>query len=82
MASVVSVGLVVSYLRTVVGPRFAVLEAGLAQFVYLVLFSFSFFLKGFTGLAITIGCIVTLFVAMQVTAKMKWADQFAVSVRP
>ena len=77
LSSIVSVGLVVSYLRVVVGPRFAVTEAGLAQFVYLVLFSFSFFLKGFTGLAITIGCIVTLFVAMQATAGVRWEKQFA-----
>ncbi len=59
VSSLVSVGLVVSYLRAVVGARFAIVEAGLAQFVYLVLFSFTFFLQGFTGLAITIGCIVT-----------------------
>ena len=77
LSSLVSVGLVVSYLRVVIGPRFAVLEAGMAQFVYLVLFSFSFFLKGFTGLAITVGCIVTLFVAMQITARVRWRDHFA-----
>ena len=77
VSSVVSVSLVVSYLRIVVGPQFAIAEAGLAQMVYLVLFSFSFFLKGLTGLAITLGCIVTLFVAMQVTARVQWRDQFA-----
>ena len=76
LSSLVSVGLVVSYLRLVVGPQFAIKEAGLAQFVYLVLFSLSFFLKGFTGLAITIGCIVTLFVAMQVTARVRWRELF------
>src|SRR5262249_9443358 len=37
ICSVVSVFLVVSYLRLVVGPRFALLEAGGAQFIYLVL---------------------------------------------
>ncbi len=74
VSSLVSVGLVVSYLRLVVGPRFAIAEAGLAQFVYLVLFSCSFFLKGFTGLTITIGCIATLFVTMQVTARVRWRD--------
>jgi inner membrane protein involved in colicin E2 resistance len=60
-ASAVSVFLVVSYLRLVVGMRFAALEAGGAQLVYLVLFSYAFFLQGFTGLAITIGAVVTLF---------------------
>jgi hypothetical protein len=77
VSSLVSIALVVSYLRIVVGPRFAIAEAGLAQFVFLVLFSFSFFLNGFTGLAITLGCIVTLFIAMQVTARVQWREHFA-----
>jgi len=77
ICSVVSVFLVVSYLRLVVGPRFALVEAGGAQFIYLVLFSYAFFLQGFTGLAVTIGCIVTLFVVMQITAGVRWAEKFA-----
>ena len=40
-----------------------------SQVVYLVLFSFSFFLQGFTGLAITIGAVLTLAVMMQVTGR-------------
>ena len=67
----------VSYARLVVGMRFAALEAGLAQFIYLVLFSYAFFFKGFTGLAITIGSIVTLFVVMQMTGKIRWEHTFA-----
>ena len=59
------------------GLRFASREAAMAQFVYLVMFSYAFFLKGFTGLAITIGSVVTLFVAMQVTGRIRWADKFA-----
>lgn len=83
LSSLISVGLVVSYLRIVVGSRFAIVEAGLMQFVFLILFSLSFFLKGFTGLAITIGCIVTLFIAMQATAHVKWREQFAgASIHP
>jgi len=76
ICSVVSIFLVTSYLRSIVGPRFALVEAGCAQFVYLVLFSYAFFLPGFTGLAVTIGCIVTLFVVMQMTARIRWADHF------
>jgi hypothetical protein len=76
ICSAVSVFLVVSYLRLVVGPRFALVEAGGAQFIYLVLFSYAFFWKGFTGLAVTIGCIVTLYVVMQLTARIRWADRF------
>ncbi|MEY2537979.1 MAG: hypothetical protein QOG67_1719, partial [Verrucomicrobiota bacterium] len=50
ICSMVSIGLVVSYLRLVVGLQFAIREAGIAQFIYLVLFSYAFFFKGFTGL--------------------------------
>ncbi|HEX6250495.1 MAG TPA: inner membrane CreD family protein, partial [Gemmatimonadaceae bacterium] len=77
VASAVSIGLVVSYLRLAVGPRFAFREAAAAQFIYLVLFSYAFFFEGFTGLAITIGSIVTLFVAMQLTGRIRWSEVFA-----
>jgi inner membrane protein involved in colicin E2 resistance len=76
ICSVVSVFLVVSYLRLVVGARFAVVEAGSAQLIYLVLFSYAFFIKGFSALTVTIGCIITLFVVMQLTARIRWADKF------
>jgi inner membrane protein involved in colicin E2 resistance len=76
ICSAVSIFLVISYLRLVVGPRFAFLEAGCAQFIYLVLFSYAFFLHGFTGLAVTIGCIITLFIVMQMTARVRWAERF------
>jgi hypothetical protein len=76
ICSLVSMALVVSYLRLVVGPRFAVVEAGLAQLIYLVAFSYTFFLKSFTGLAVTLGCIVTLFLAMQMTGRIRWSERF------
>ena len=78
ISSAASVFLVVSYLRLVVGMRFASREAALAQFIYLVMFSYAFFLKGFTGLAITIGSVLTLFVVMQITGRIRWADKFTV----
>lgn len=78
ICSAVSIFLVVTYMRLVVGIRFASGEAALAQFIYLVMFSYAFFLKGFTGLAITIGSIVTLFVVMQVTGRIRWKDKFSV----
>jgi inner membrane protein involved in colicin E2 resistance len=77
ICSVVSVFLVVSYLRLVVGMRFAAVEAGGAQLLYLVLFSYAFFFKGFTGLAITIGSILTLFAVMQITGRINWREKFA-----
>ena len=82
ICSAVSIFLVISYLRLVVGLRFAVREAALAQFVYLVAFSYAFFLKGFTGLAVTTGSIITLFVVMQATGRIRWKDKFAVQLPP
>ncbi|MBI5085256.1 MAG: inner membrane CreD family protein [Acidobacteria bacterium] len=72
VSSAVSVALVISYLRLAVGLRFALVEAGLSQFFYLVLFSYAFFFPGYTGLAITIGTVATLFVVMQATGRVNW----------
>ena len=76
ICSGVSIFLVVSYLRLVVGMRFAAVEAGLAQLIYLVLFSYAFFFKGLTGLTVTTGSILTLFVVMQITGRIRWAEKF------
>jgi hypothetical protein len=76
VSSAVSVGLVVSYLRIVAGTRFAFVEAGLAQLLYLVLFSYTHFLEGYTGLTVTIGAVLTLFVLMQTTARIDWDEVF------
>ena len=77
ICSIVSMTLVISYLRLVVGMRFAAVEAGLAQLIYLVLFSYAFFFKGFSGLAVTVGSIITLFVVMQLTGRIRWSEKFA-----
>ncbi len=77
IASTVSVLLVTTYLRLAVGTQFAIREAALAQLLYLVLFSYAFFFKGLTGLAITIGAILTLFVVMQMTGRIRWTEKFA-----
>jgi hypothetical protein len=76
LASVVSVALVVSYLRLAVGPRFALLWAGGGQLIYLVLFSLAFFFEGYTGITITIFSVLTLFVVMQLTGRIDWASKF------
>jgi inner membrane protein involved in colicin E2 resistance len=76
-ASMVSIALVVSYLRLVVNARFAIVDAGLAQLIYLVLFSYAFFFEGFTGLAVSIGAILTLFVVMQMTGRIRWDEKVA-----
>ena len=76
ICSVVSMALVLSYMRIVVGARFAFVETAMAQFVYLIGFSYAFFFEGFTGLAVTIGAIITLFVVMQTTARINWSERF------
>ena len=74
LASAVSVVLVVSYLRLVVSTRFALVEAALAQMVYLVFFSLAHFWEGHTGLTVTILGILTLFLVMQLTGRVRWSD--------
>ena len=76
ISAATSLFLVVSYLRLVAGSRFALAQAGAAQLVFLVLFSYAFFFEGYTGLTVTIGAIVTLFVLMQLTARVRWEDVF------
>ena len=76
VAALTSVALVVTYVRAIAGPTRLVVTTGGAQIVFLVLFSYAFFLEGFTGLTITIGAILTLFVLMQATAKVAWDEVF------
>ena len=77
IASVVSIALVVSYMRLVSGLRFALVEVGGAQVVYLVGFASTFFLEGFTGLSVTLLSIATLFVVMQATGRVDWETLLA-----
>ncbi|MFW2388768.1 MAG: inner membrane CreD family protein [Polyangiales bacterium] len=77
LSAVVSMLLVLTYVRHFVGWRFALTKVAPVQLLYLVLFSASFFWKGFTGLAITIGAIVTLFAVMQLTGRLDWTETFA-----
>ena len=82
LASATSIVLVATYLRGVVGARLAVASACLAQFVFLVLFSYAFFFEGYTGLTVAVGAIATLFVLMQSTARVDWSRVFAREVAP
>jgi inner membrane protein involved in colicin E2 resistance len=81
-AAATSVFLVLSYLRLVMGTRAALAEAGLAQTVFLVLFSYAFFFEGYTGLTVTLGSVVTLFVLMQVTGRVDWSQVFSAGSEP
>ncbi|MEO8483697.1 MAG: inner membrane CreD family protein [Acidobacteriota bacterium] len=77
IASATSILLVASYLRIVTGAHFALARAGLAQLVFLVLFSYAFFFEGYTGLTVTVGAVLTLFILMQATARVDWTAVFA-----
>lgn len=82
ISSVVSMILVVSYLRLVVSPKFALREAALGQLIYLIGFSLAHFWEGYTGLTVTVLAILTLFVLMQATGRMKWAEVLAPNLPP
>ena len=71
-----SLGLVGGYLRAAVGATFAWIAAS-TQFFYLVLFSYSFFFEGPTGLTITIGAVVTLALLMTLTSKVNWTEKLS-----
>ena len=73
LSATVSVLLVASYLRLVVGARFALVEAGLAQLLYQVGFGVAHFRDGTTGLTITVLGIGTLFALMQLTGRVDWS---------
>lgn len=76
ICSIVSVFLVISYMRLVVPGKFAYVDVAIAQFVYLVAFSYTFFYEQYTGLIVTILCILTLFVMMQFTGGLDWDELF------
>lgn len=78
LSAIVSMFLVISYMRIVVGARLAAVEIGISQFVFLVLFSFAHFFEGYTGLTVTIGAIITLGAMMHLTAKTNWEEKFKI----
>jgi hypothetical protein len=76
VASAVSIFLVLTYIRRAVPDRRLFALVGMAQFVYLIFFSFTFFVEQFTGLIITCLSIFTLFLSMQYTARFDWSRVF------
>ena len=75
VSALVSLGLVCGYLHAVAGKQLTRIALP-AQFAYMVLFSYSFFFDGLSGLTITVGAILTLAVLMIATAKMDWSEVF------
>lgn len=76
IASAVSLVLVCGYVGLVGGKKLFWVAVP-AQFAYMVLFSYSFFFDGLTGLTVTIGAIITLALLMILTAKMDWSTLFS-----
>lgn len=76
IAATVSLALVGSYLAAAARVTSRLKPALAAQAIYLVAFSTAFFFEGLTGLAVTIGAIITLFVLMQMTARLNWSEVF------
>jgi hypothetical protein len=76
IAAAVSLVLVCAYIGAV-GGRGMFWVAVPAQLAYMVLFSYSFFFDGLTGLTITIGAIITLGLLMLLTAKVNWAEKLS-----
>jgi hypothetical protein len=76
IASVVSLVLVVGYLGAVIGRSRVLVEVAASQLLFLVLFSYSFFFEGLTGLAVTIGSVLTLGYFMGKTARLDWEKVF------
>jgi len=77
ISSSVSLALVISYAHWFLGLKRALVFLAFPQLLYLVLFSATFFWQGFTGLAITVGAILTLFVIMQIVGRIRWEEAFA-----
>ncbi len=82
IASLASVVLVVGYLRAVLGWSSVLVEVAVSQLLFLVLFSYSFFFEGLTGLAVTVGSVLTLGYFMSKTAKVDWETVFKRAPKP
>ncbi|HBC88203.1 MAG TPA: hypothetical protein DCZ94_14730 [Lentisphaeria bacterium] len=81
ISAVVSVLLVTSYLSMSLGRNFPWKLAALGQIFFLVVFSYSFFFKGMTGLTVAICSVITLAILMYVTAKTNWTEVFSKPVK-
>ena len=76
ISALVSVSILTPYLRQALGKSYPLKTSVCGQLVYLVLFSYSFFLQGMTGLTVTLASILTLGVLMFLTAKTDWKTVF------
>ncbi len=73
LSAAVSLAMVSGYLNAVGGKQLTRIALP-AQFTYMVLFSYSFFFDGLSGLTIAVGAVATLGVLMAATAKTDWSE--------
>ena len=76
ISAIVSLILTVTYMRLISPKKMAFIYAPVIQFIYLIVFSFSFFFDGITGIIVTICAVVTLFILMQATGRINWDNEF------
>lgn len=76
ISSLISIILTITYLRLFTPKKMAFFIAPLCQLIFLIIFSFSFFLKGTTGITVTVCSVLTLFILMQITGKINWDEVF------
>lgn len=81
LSAIASVFLVTFYLSAALGQRFPWKVAIAGQLFFLILFSYTFFIQGITGMVVAIGTVATLGVLMKVTAGVDWDQVFASSTR-
>ena len=76
ISALVTLLLVNFYLRGALKENYPTLMVFLAQLVYLILFSYSFFFKGITGLSVAIVSVITLAILMRLTINVNWSTVF------
>lgn len=76
IAAAVSLGLVGYYIHRISRGELT-RTAIAAQLAYLVLFSYTFFFQGLTGLSITIGAVATLALLMALSVRVDWSQRFS-----
>ena len=75
-SAVVSVAMVTLYLYEALKGRLPWKTAAAGQLFFLVMFSYTFFLKGVTGLTVAVGSVITLGILMKVTINVDWNSVF------
>lgn len=76
LSASVSTLLVTFYLSAALGKTFPYKLAVAGQLFFLILFSYTFFIKGITGIIVATGSVVTLGILMKVTAGVDWDEVF------